>query len=391
MDTWGSTARQKVRLVTYAWGEQHVEELLNCALASALAPGNLPALTKVFDCTVVVVTENVFFDIVRSSEAGRAIESICRLKLVALDDLISESWQYGMTLTYSLFRGFEDLGSAMTETYILFLNSDFILANGSYERLIPHILSDERVHLSPSYCTVSERVEPILITKAVNGALSIPPREMATLILENCHNTILAKTVNQALMNFEHTDQFYWRADRNTLVGHQMPISLIGMRPERHLVSLNTFWDWGIVYEFCPSKRLTVIGDSDDFLMMELRPEKRSIESIRLGRSSPKNVAKRMKGYITQYQVDNARFPLFLHSSDLPADLTLAQQSLGQYVKTVLKNLPSTPIDHRSHAQWRYHQKHFRERLERSISGGFSRARKGMPTISNIKSDTAGE
>jgi hypothetical protein len=128
----------KARLVTYAWGKEHLDELLNYALASALAPGNLPALSKALDCTVVVVTEKALFDHVRASSTVRALGRILPLKLVALDDLISESWQYGMILTHSLFLGFEDLGPAMTETYILFLNSDFILADGCYERLIPH-------------------------------------------------------------------------------------------------------------------------------------------------------------------------------------------------------------------------------------------------------------
>src|SRR5262249_8092701 len=91
-------------------------------------------------------------------------------------------------------------------------------------------------------------------------------------------------------------------------------------------------------------------------------------ESIRLGRSSPKAIAERMTGYITQYQIDNAQFPLILHSGDLPSDLTCAEQSLSKHVTTVLANLPSAPVDHRNHPQWLYHRKHFRERLERRAS-----------------------
>src|SRR5262249_19250547 len=151
--------------------------LLNYTLASALAPGNLPALARTFDCTVVVVTEDAYFDAIRISPTGRAIQAICPLKLVALDDLVSHPWQSGMTLTHALFRGFEDLGPAMTETYILFLNSDFILADGCYERLIPRIKSEERVHLSPSYCAVAELVEPMLDERRTDCALSIPARE----------------------------------------------------------------------------------------------------------------------------------------------------------------------------------------------------------------------
>ena len=46
----------------------------------------------------------------------------------------------------------------MTDTYLLFLNADFILADGSYARLVPHMLREAPVLLAPSYCTVAERV-----------------------------------------------------------------------------------------------------------------------------------------------------------------------------------------------------------------------------------------
>src|ERR1700720_376029 len=55
-------ARQNVRLVAYAWGRQYVDDLLDFALAAALAPGNLPALAAVFECTAVIVTEEKLFD-----------------------------------------------------------------------------------------------------------------------------------------------------------------------------------------------------------------------------------------------------------------------------------------------------------------------------------------
>jgi len=361
-------ARQNVRLVTYAWGRQYVDDLLNFALSAALAPGNLPALRAVFDCTAVIVTEEKLFDYVRVHPTTRKLQQICPVELVPLDDLIADPWQYGMTVAYALFRGFEDLGPAMTDTYILFLNADFILADRCYEKLIARIRSAERVHLAPSYCTVQEEIKPLL-RKARNnngGILAIPPRDMAALILRHPHNTIQAKTVNQSVFEFEYADQFYWKVDSHTLIGHQMPIALIGMRPERALRDLNTFWDWGIVYEFCPSKQLNVIGDSDEFLMLELRSKKRSIDLIRLGRSPPKQVSKRLMGHITQYQLNNAQFELRLHARELPSNLAEARRDLRAHVDEVLRHVRSVP-NYRRHRQWLYHLRYFRRRLERSF------------------------
>jgi hypothetical protein len=234
----------QARLITYAWGKEYIDKLLTFTLGSVLAPGNLPALATEFDCTVVVVTEKRFFDYVENHPTSKRIASICPLRLLPLDGIIGEPWQYGISLAYALFRGFAELGPAMTETYLLFLNADFVLANQSYKSLVPHMLRGEPALLAPSYCTVAEQVTPILAARVDprTGMLAMPPRELATLVLEHRHNTIRAKTINQHLFHFEYMDQSYLQLDAHTLLGHQMPISLVAMRPEVALVDLSTFW-----------------------------------------------------------------------------------------------------------------------------------------------------
>jgi hypothetical protein len=161
-------------------------------------------------------------------------------------------------------------------------------------------------------------------------------------------------------MHFEYMDQAYWEFDDSTLLGHQMPVSLVAMRPEAALTDLNTFWDWGIVYEFCPSRQVTVIGDSDEFLMLELRDEGTHLDLIRPGPTTPKAAASRMTGYITQYQIDAGRLPLTLHARALPAGVAEAHALLQAFVDELISYFPSTPTDHRDHEQWRYHQEHLR-------------------------------
>jgi hypothetical protein len=352
--------RQPLRLVTYAWGQQYIDKLLEYTLASVLAPNNLAALAEEFDCSVVIVTEKDFFDYIESHPIIKRIETICPVRPLPLDDLIGEPWQYGISLAYALFRGFAELGPAMTETYILFLNADFVLADGSYKRLIPYLRRGERVLLAPSYCTVAEEVTPLLACRRDpwSQTLAIPCREMARMILDHCHNTIRAKTINQNKVHFEYMDQAYWEVDKNTLLGRQMPISLVAMKPELAPDDINTFWDWGVVYEFCPSRKLTVIGDSDEFLMLELRDRDTHRDLIRLGPITPQTAASRMTGYITLYQTDAGQFPLTLHSKPLPGGVATAHGFLQAFIDELIKSFPSTPADHRDHKQWRYHKEH---------------------------------
>ncbi|MCX7153257.1 MAG: hypothetical protein NT115_12250, partial [Proteobacteria bacterium] len=268
-------------------------------------------------------------------------------------------WQYGITLTHALFRGFADLADAMMDTVILFLNADFILADGSYERLIPYMLAGHRTILAPSYCAIEEDVSPLLEANASgnNGAIAMPPREMAATILAHRHNTIRAKTVNQTAFHFKYADQFYWSVDDSLLLGHQMPIALVAIRPEVALDRPGTFWDWGIVYDFCPSKTLTVIGDSDEFLMMELRKKAVHIELLQQGNGTAELKAQAMSGYITQYQIDSAIFPLTLHSGELPPDINVSRGLLCSAKDEVLHQVSSVPA-HSAHAQWVYHLRH---------------------------------
>jgi hypothetical protein len=375
---WGNSGgkgmdRQPVRVIVYAWGKPYVDRMLNHAVASLLAPGNLPALVELFDCTLVVVTEEKLFEYVDAHPLIARAKAVCPVRLIPLDDVIGEPWQYGISLAYALFRGFSDLGAAMTGTYLLFLNADFVLADGCYARLIPYMQRGERVLLSPSYCVVEEEVEPLLerIRADDNGIVAIPPRRMARMIIDHRHNTIRAKTISQQNIHFEYMDQAYWQADDDTIIGHQMPICLVAMRPETALEDINTFWDWGITYEFCPSRNLTVLGDSDQFLILELRSEATHRDLIRVGPITPSAAAARMTGYLTQYQLDNARFPLSLHAGALPHGIDEGRTRLRAFFEEVLRQLPAHVPDHRNHPQWIYHRWH----LSRHIAASRLRAR----------------
>src|SRR3989442_1202157 len=140
-----------------------------------------------------------------------------------------------MTLTFALHRGFADLGEAMPDYHLIFFNADFILADGSLRTLGHRILAGERLIHAPSYCTIEEEAEPLL-RRLIDGetqTLTLSPRGMAAMILAHRHHTIRGKTVNQRVFHSAYIDQFYWQVDDHTLLGRQMPVSLVCMKPER--------------------------------------------------------------------------------------------------------------------------------------------------------------
>lgn len=350
----GSAARLKARIIIPVWGAKYIAKLDAACLPALLAPGNLPHLAKHFDCELVVVTQAESFELVRTLPGVRAAAQYAPLKLVAMDDVMSHPSYYGYTITHALYRGFSDLGDAAKDVWCLFLNADFILADGSYRALTERMLAGERCILSPSYCTIEEDVRPVLNASIAQGegVLALPPRRMAELILDHRHYTIRAKTINWHMYRIDHVDQFYYAVDRHTLLGRQIPIAVVALRPERVPVAPVAFWDYGVISEVIPSGKICVLGDSDDFLMMELRVRKGMSNWLKLGWMEKDEIARSLSRWSTRDQRMCAAFPLALHSRDMPQTAAGGFAALDAYWMDVKSRMTPEPQSHHDHYIW---------------------------------------
>src|SRR5262245_30969909 len=362
--------KRPTRIITYAWGENYLRELLSLTLPALLAPGNLPSVAALVPCELIILTEERFFATVNTHTSTIKAKQFCPVRLIGLDDLITVSDKYGMALTHALHRGFSDLGQSMTESWQIFLNADFILADGSLRNLLRRLACGERLVASPSYCVDSTAVVAELHRRVdqKTSTLCIPPRELAALAIRYRHNTIRGKTVNERPFNIRHMDQFYWLVDDSTLLGHQMPIAIIGMRPERYLSEVNAYWDYGLMREFCPETEVCVLGDSDEFLMIELRAKEVAEDQIAPAWPEPVQIAERMMVFLTRYQREFARHPLTLHAGELTPAVGDARERLRVYVDDVLSYLPAFLPSHIHHPQWDYHLPGFIEARHKFLS-----------------------
>jgi FkbM family methyltransferase len=357
-----ATVKCPTRIITYAWGAKYVDTLLSLTLPALLAPGNLPYVASEVPCELIILTQWRFFFKINRHPAVVRIRKLCPVRLVRLDDLIVSKDKYGMTLTYALHRAFSDLGPAMTEHWQIFLNADFILADGSLRTVIGHLSRGARIVASPSYCTIAEEVIPELRKHldATTSTLSIPHRELARLILQHRHTVIRGKTVNQTSFHMRYADQFYWSVDDGTLIGYQMPVSIVGLRPKRYVAEPKSYWDFGLIWEYCPRAEISVIGNSDDFMMLELRDRSVAQDQIVPGPLDKKEVAERMVTWVTPYQRHFLNFPLTLHDRDLPPTVEDARVKLRSFVDEVMSNTPPLP-SHIKHSQWEYHWAAFQD------------------------------
>ena len=346
--------KEPARLIIPAWGDVYVSKLTTITLPAALASGNLPALSKLFDVELAIVTESRLFEAIRDSEAYIAATKVCAVRLVALDDIMTNrSVDYGMMLTYALFRGFADLGTRMTETYLLFLNADFILSDGSLRHLGKLMCEGRRVIHSPSFRVVLEQVWPQLVARVDKKSctLSLSSKEMARLALVNRHRTVQARTVNQRLCHQVYQDQFYWYVDEETLIGYQWPVALVAIKPERVITGPVMFWDFAFVPEAAPTTQPYFIGDSDDFFMIEPQNRNSGQDMIRIGTASMDEIVSVLRTYATKEHRESGKQLLTIHSGDLPSNLQEVINQSRSYMAEIFRRLPPDPVAHVDHPQ----------------------------------------
>ena len=346
--------KEAARLIIPAWGEPYVNKVLSVTLPAVLAPGNLPALCDTFDVELVVVTETRLFDMFRASSVFHSAAKVCTARLVPLDDLLTDiAGDYGAVLTYALFRGFADLGARMTATYLLFLNADFIISDGSFRHLGRLMRDGKRVIHAPSFRVVLEDVWPQLQTRIDRNSwtLSLTSREMAALALAHKHPTVQARTVNQRLCHQSWMDQFYWYVDDDTLIGYQAPVALVAIKPERVVVEPMLVWDFAFIPEAAPTLEEYFIGDSDDFFMIEPQTRETGREMLRIGWVSIDRIAQDLSVWLTKEHRQSSKQLLKIHSDALPDMIDGVIQESRAYMAEVYRRMTPAPSPHIGHPQ----------------------------------------
>lgn len=344
--------RRKVKFLTAVWGEAYIARFTDLALPSFIAPGNLPALAEATDLEVVIMTRRSDIDFFDQHSTFRTLQAICPVRFVEIDDLITTG-VYGVTLTLAYARPIIACGQEMLNIHFVFMNADFVLADGSLRSLHKHIDSDRSIVLGPSFRATAEVVEPLLeaaIDKA-SGVLSISPRQMAGLSLAHPHPTTVAKIVNQDLCHSTHPNQFFWRIDEQTLLGRYYLIFMLCLKPERIIKTMKSFCDYALIPEMCPSGDEVVMDDSDAFFMLELQQRDQEKEMLRLGQLPIDEIAKSLQSWTTAEHRRAARHDIVFHAGEIPSSLDAARTEAETFISEIQKRLGS-PMPYADHRYW---------------------------------------
>lgn len=347
------SSRLKVRFLTVIWGERYIEEFERISLPSYLAPGNLPYMAQATDLEVVILTSKESVPAFHKSEYFRKLETVCPVKFIYIDDLITDG-MYGVVLTLAYARGVRSYGADQVNTHFVFMNSDFVLADGSLRTLVREMEAGKSCVMVSSLRANAEAVADDLEKRVDReaGALTMKPREMVQLALDNLHPTVMGKTASQDFVNCTTYNQLYWQVDRQTLLGRCHLIFMLMIKPEVSLGPVNSYCDYGLVPELVPSGDIHAIEDSDDFFMMETQPSRQEIEFLRCGKMQPVIVAKSLSQWCTQEHRRCADFEFVFHSADLGANFETVRAEADRFVTEVRRRMPKAAKDHKEHYYW---------------------------------------
>ena len=346
-------AKPRVRFLIAVWGASYIEGCAGLSLPSFLAPGNLPALAESTDLEVLIMTASDSMPLFRRHASFRKLETICPVRFVTIDDLITKG-NYGVTLTLAFARGVMDSGDLQTDTFFVFMNADFVLADGSLRSLAGKILEGHRCIVAPSLRATAEPLEPIL-ADAIDQRrheLVMQPRAMVALALDHLHPTTIGKIVTQKFVHCDTFNQLYWKVDADTLLGRYHLIFMLCIRPEQKLRPINSYCDYGFIPEMAPSGNFIALQDSDEFFMLELQRAEQEKELMHLGQAPRSQVARSLAYWATPEHRRFAQVDLVFHAAALPDSLDQIRREAATFVNDVQARMPNPPVSHVQHHYW---------------------------------------
>ena len=344
--------RPQTKFLTAVWGEAYVERFASLSLPSFLAPGNLPALAAATELEVLIMTAARDVPYFERHAAFRKLRTTCPVRFIAIDDLIVGA-VYGVTLTLAYARAIVDSGAAMVGRHFVFMNADFVLADGSLASLAQHIAAGRSIVLAPSFRASAEPLEPAL-RAAVDPAattLAMPARDMLKLAMAHPHPTTIAKTVTQSLCHSVHPNQLFWQVDSATLLARYYLIFMLCLRPERPLQGVDAFCDYGFVPALCPSGDTVVMDDSDAFLMLELQRRSQELFYLRFGPQSDADIAASLSEWTTGEHRRNAEHDIVFHIGEVPPRLAEVKAQASARIRRIAERLGPT-LPHAGHPYW---------------------------------------
>ncbi len=340
-----------IRILIPVWGKSYLDAFLKMGLRSLIFPGNIPFLAQ-SDCnvTVVFLTTSESIPLIQNEGIFAALSHYCAVEYVTIEDLLSSKSLYGIVLTLAFARGITATGLAMTETYFILYNADFILADGGFKTILGMIHSGASIIPATSFRADAGEIEAELEQILAKGPIS--PRKLASLALKHRHHTVSTRIVNQDIYTNPHFNQIYWQVDEQTLLARYYLATQFCFRPSVYKNSISSFHDYDMSEAFCPDGKIAAVDDSDSFFLLELQDFHQEIYFLKIGKTRAKDAANSISRWTTTMHRRQAAYETVIHGGELPASLETEKGKFHGFMEEVTGRLSVGTVDAKYHHHW---------------------------------------
>jgi|HubBroStandDraft_1064217.scaffolds.fasta_scaffold00018_8 hypothetical protein len=341
-----------IRLLLPVWGRRHLDQFLNASLPTLLWPGNVPALARSLPCEFVAMTSGDDAETLAAHPHWQALRQICPARIVIIDDLIADVG-YAVTVTLAYARAMRALGPAMLDTGFIFLVADLLVADGSLAAVLARLRGGADGILAGNFQAAAEAVARFWPGGSITPTAPLAPRPLVRWSLDHLHPQTLRAVVNAGYGGTQSADRLFWRVDRDTLLGCFYLLHMIAIRPEVCEFTIAAACDYSFIPELCPSNRVVVLTDSDEYFVTELQssdvaePIEDSVASL-----DPEVLARHLSRWTTVRHRENARHSILFHAGDFALRLDEIRAEADSTIDAIGRRLAAVPQPHRDHPYW---------------------------------------
>jgi hypothetical protein len=338
-------------LLLPVWGVDFLRQFLDFCLPTLLAAGNVPALAEALPTRFVLLTRSCDVPLVLEHPAWQQLARLCEIEIQPIDDLIVEA-NHHAAVTLAYVRALRATGAALRDTVFLFLVGDCLLADGSLRPVLERIRAGASGVLVGSLQVSAKAALALLRERPAESTreLALPPRVLADWALANLHPRSAANIVNTSRFHDPDANRLFWSVDKHTLIGRFYLLHMIAIRPEVSNFVVGAPCDYAFIPELCPSGKVDVLTDSDNYLAVEL--QRRTSQRFRSAPARPTQLARNLSQWTTAQHRQNADVTLVFHARDVPENIAEARALAARFVDEIGKSLQPEPQPHRGHPSW---------------------------------------
>lgn len=342
-----------VKILMPVWGYRYIRQFVEFCLPTLLTPGNIPALAEALPCEFHLMTSAADAPIIAEHPAWRKLQSLCRVKIELIDDLITDG-NHSTTMTLACARAVRAVGAQMVDTCFIIGCGDYIFNNVALDSVLKRMNAGASAVLAGNFQVVAEDALPTLrgMIDPTTLEWSLSSRQLIRCGLTYLHPGAVGNIVNFRLFHNDHTNRLFWRVDDSTMIGRFYLMHAVCVRPEVTDFVIGSSFDYSFIPEMCPSNNVTVITDSDDYFVLELQSRQHEANLLRPGPVDAKLLAISLLEWTTASHRENVNTTVVFHAEGIPEKVAEVKAEADEFLGQVTALLTSPPQPHRNHPYW---------------------------------------